>query len=134
AVRSARPDLRGMLQEGGRSSSVGARASRIWSAFVVAEVALTMVLLAGAGLLIRTVVLLSRVDPGFDAAHAFIARVPLGGARYESPRARGVFLNELARRVEALPGVAAAGAVNLAPLGGVGWEGAEVAGEGAAAL
>src|SRR5439155_1425023 len=83
-----------------------------WSAFVVAEVALTMVLLAGAGLLIRTVVLLSRVDPGFDAVHAVIARVPLGGARYESPRARGVFLNELARRVEALPGVAAAGAVH----------------------
>ena len=130
ALRSARPDLRGMLQEGGRSSSVGARASRIWSAFVVAEVALTMVLLAGAGLLIRTVVLLSRVDPGFDAAHAVIARVPLGGARYESPRARGVFLNELARRVEALPGVAAAGAVNLAPLGGINWESAQIEGQG----
>src|SRR5256885_1624094 len=118
ALRSARPDLRGMLQDGSRSVGVGARASRIWSAFVVAEVALTMVLLAGAGLLIRTVVLLARVDPGFDATRAFVARVPLGGVRYAPPRARGVFLNELARRVEALPGVAAAGAVNSAPLGG----------------
>src|SRR2546430_2866853 len=130
ALRSARPDLRGMLQEGGRSSSLGARASRIWSAFVVAEVALTMVLLAGAGLLIRTVVLLARVDPGFDVARAFVARVPLGGVRYAPPRARGVFLNELARRVEALPGVAAAGAVNLAPLGGVNWESAQNEGQG----
>ena len=130
ALRSTRPDLRDMLQEGGRSSRVGARASRIWSAFVVGEVALTMVLLAGAGLLIRTVVLLARVDPGFDAARAIVARVPLGGVRYESSRARGVFLNELARRVEALPGVAAAGAVNLAPLGGINWESAQIEGQG----
>src|SRR5207302_10394199 len=72
ALRSARPDLRGMLQAGGRSVGVGARARRIWSAFVVAEVALTMVLLTGAGLLVRTVVLLSRVDPGVGAAHALI--------------------------------------------------------------
>src|SRR5207253_6448850 len=49
---------------------------------------------------------------------------------YESPRARGVFLNELARRVEALPGVAAAGAVNLAPLGGINWESAQIEGQG----
>src|SRR5256885_6314220 len=130
ALRSARPDLRDMLQEGGRSSRVGARASRIWSAFVVAEVALTMVLLAGAGLLIRTVVLLARVDPGFDAARAFVARVPLGGVRYAPPRARGVFLNELARRREAPPGVAAAEAGDLAPLGGINWESAQIEGQG----
>src|SRR5207253_7544034 len=49
---------------------------------------------------------------------------------YESPRARGVFLNELARRVEALPGVAAAGAVNLVPLGGINWESAQIEGQG----
>src|SRR2546430_17720996 len=66
--------------------------------------------------LFRSVVGLSRVDPGFDAAHAFTASVSLGGARYDSARVRAQFLNELARRLEALPGVEAVGATNLPPL------------------
>ena len=116
ALRATAADLHDSLREGGRGMGAGARTSRLRGAFVVAEVSLAMVLLVGAGLLIRTVVGLSRVDPGFDAAHAFAASVSLGGARYDSARVRARFLNELARRLEALPGVEAVGAMNLPPL------------------
>jgi putative ABC transport system permease protein len=130
ALRATRRDVRGALQEGGQGSGArgGARASRLRGSFVIAEVALAMVLLVGAGLLIRTVVGLGRVDPGFDAAHALTARLPFGGPRYSAARARGAFLNDLARRLEALPGVQAVGAANLLPLGTINWEGARIEG------
>jgi putative ABC transport system permease protein len=128
ALRGAQPAVRGALQESSRVSGAHTGGSRVRSAFVVAEVALAVVLLVGAGLLIRTVVFLARVDPGFDVAHAFIARVPLGGTRFESARARGAFFDELARRVEALPGLVAAGAINIPPLGTVNWERARIEG------
>jgi len=95
---------------------------------VISEVGLAMVLLVGAGLLIRTVVGLARVDPGFDAAHAFTAHVALAGPHYATVRGRGAFFNELTRRLEALPGVSAVGAINLIPLTGINYEGVAVEG------
>jgi putative ABC transport system permease protein len=126
ALRTARSDLRASLQEGARAAGPGTRTSRLRSAFVIAEIALAMVLLVGAGLLIRTVLVLGRVDPGFDAAQSFTARVFLGGTQYDSTRVRGAFFNELVRRLEALPGVEAVGATNLLPVGSINWEGVQV--------
>jgi putative ABC transport system permease protein len=126
AFRVTQSDVRGSLQESARGAGGGTRAKRLRNTFVIAEVALAMVLLVGAGLLIRTVMRLGRVDPEFDAAHSFTARVFLGGGRYDSTRVRGAFFNELTRRIEALPGVAAVGATNLLPLGTTNWEGVQV--------
>ena len=130
AFGATRLDLRASLQDGGRAAGAGggARAGPWRNAFVVAQVAVTMVLLMAAGLLIRTVVGLEKADPGFETAHAFTARVPLGGVRYDSARVRGAFLNEFTRRVEALPGVTAVGAINILPLGFTNWEGVRVEG------
>jgi len=68
------------------------------------------------------------VDPGFDAAHAFTAHVALAGPHYATVRGRGAFFNELTRRLEALPGVSAVGAINLIPLTGINYEGVAVEG------
>jgi len=132
ALRATRPELSSSLQEGARAAGSGARVTRLRSALVISEVGLAMVLLVGAGLLIRTVVGLARVDPGFDAAHAFTAHVALTGPRYATVRGRGAFYNELTRRLEALPGVSAVGAINLIPLTGINYEGVAVEGRDAA--
>ena len=129
ALRATRFDVRGALQEGARGSGRGIRGGRLRSGLVVAEVVLAMVLVVAAGLLIRTVVSLAQVDPGFDAAHAFTAYVDLGGSRNEEVRARSVFFSEFTKRIEALPGVRAAGAINLIPLRGINYEGVKIEGQ-----
>jgi putative ABC transport system permease protein len=128
ALRATASNLYASLREGVGGSGAGARTTGLRSVLVVTEVALAMVLLVGASLLIRTVIGLSRVDPGFDASHAFTASIPVEGARYQSARVRGVFFNELANRLEGLPGVEAVGAINLLPLLTTNWEGVQVEG------
>lgn len=123
-------ELRDALQEAGRTSGPGVRASRIRSGLIVAEVALATILLTGAGLLIRTVVGLSSVDPGFDPAHALALRIPLDGAGYQDASVRGGFFNDVTRRFETLPGVEAVGAINLLPLGTINGDGAVIDGYG----
>jgi putative ABC transport system permease protein len=116
ALRATRPDLTESLKAGGRGSIAGVRNNRLRSGLVVAEVALSMVLLVGAGLMIRSVLSLERVDPGFDAAHMLMVHVALGGTRYDSARARPAFFGALTRHIEALPGVDAAAATSLVPI------------------
>jgi putative ABC transport system permease protein len=123
-------ELRGALHEAGRTSGPGGRVNRIRAGLIVGEVALATVLLAGAGLLIRTVVGLSNVDTGFDPSHVITMRIPLEGGRYSDPIIRGGFLNELTRRFEAVPGVEAAGAINLLPLGTINGDNAVIEGTG----
>ena len=94
----------------------GSRARRLRTALVVAEIALTVVLLAGAGLLLRSYAKVLAVDPGFDANGLLVATTVLPASRYPNPSDRDAFYQRVLERVRVLPGVESAGYVNLAPL------------------
>jgi predicted permease len=104
ALEATRADLQSTLREGGRGASRG----RARGALVVAQVALSLVLLVGAGLMIRSFARLNRVDPGFDAGHVFTAKIGLPGSRYGEPAQEAAFARALMERVRAVPGVQAA--------------------------
>lgn len=131
ALQASRVDAAWALKEGGQSG-VGRRTLRLRSALVVAEVSLALVLLVGAGLLLRSFGAVLRADAGFEAGHVFTASISLGGARYDDPPARASFWRDVQRRIADIPGVEVAGAANLLPLQGrtdrafriEGWEGA----------
>ncbi|MGE3490594.1 MAG: ADOP family duplicated permease, partial [Vicinamibacterales bacterium] len=106
------------LREGGRHGT-GPRARRILGTLVVAEVALSLVLLAGAGLLIRSFMALQSVDPGVRADGVLTARVT-AGARYSEPEAGVAFYNAVLERVNAIPGVQQSAAVSFLPMAGLG--------------
>lgn len=106
------------LRDGGRHGG-GRRLRRMLGALVVAEVALSLVLLTGAGLLMRSFVKLQNVDPGFRAEGVLTASVRLPRTRYPDPRA-DAFYRESLSRIAALPGVESAAAVRPLPLGGPG--------------
>ncbi|HKG94849.1 MAG TPA: FtsX-like permease family protein, partial [Gemmatimonadaceae bacterium] len=117
------------LGAGGRGA-VGDRRGRLRGALVGVEVALALVLLAGAGLLIRSLARLMSQDPGFAPRGVLVARVVLPSSRYAGGPARRRFYDELLPTLRALPGVAAAGATNAPPLvwgpnGGLAVEGRE---------
>jgi len=87
-------------------------------AFIVGQVALTMVLLSGAGLLARSFAHLVRLDPGFEPAHLLAAELQLPGTRYAAPQARIAYVQQALERVQALPGVSAVTASSGMPLAG----------------
>ncbi len=111
------------LKEGGRSGTEGRGHHRLRGILVVAEVTLSLVLLAGAGLLIRSFWRLEDVDPGFQAQNVLTLRLSLPEARYGDPVKIRNFYRELVRRVRELPGVHAAGAISALPLSGQGSSG-----------
>jgi len=104
---------------GAARSTASASAGRRRNALVVAQVALAMVLLSAAGLMLNSVVRLSRVKPGFDADRVLTFRLALTGARYEVAPARTSFVSDLVARLEAAPGIQAAGVVSVVPFGGM---------------
>jgi predicted permease len=119
-LRSGRSDLGGALREGARAFSSGLgrlRRPGLQQAFVVAEVALALMLLAGAGLMLRSLRERLSVPPGFEPAGVLAARISLPRAGYESA-ARGPFAEQLAARLAALPEVAAASVSTDLPLRG----------------
>ena len=107
------------LHEGGRHGG-GPKSRRVLGALVVAEVALSLVLLAGAGLLIRSFMRLQEVNPGFRASGLLTARVQLPGTRYDDSRKAGAFFTDAVARIAALPGVQSAAAISFLPLAGPG--------------
>jgi putative ABC transport system permease protein len=107
------------LREGGRHGS-GPRARRALGTLVVAEIALSLVLLAGAGLLIRSFIALQNVDPGMRTEGVLTARVSLSGQRYQAPKDIGDFFTNVLQKVEAIPGVESASAVSFLPMQGLG--------------
>ena len=111
ALQASRAELNESLKEGGRSGGEAARGRRVRNALVVAEVALALVLLAGAGLMIKSFMRLQEVNLGFNPERVLTMRVQLSGTNYrESPRAVA-FYEQLVERMEALPGVESAAAV-----------------------
>ena len=107
------------LKEGGRAGTAG-RSARARNTFVVVEVALALILLAGAGLLIRSFAQLMSVDPGFDTDRTITMRVSLPGSRYREGADRVQFFRRLFDRISTLPGIDAAGANSSIPLTGPG--------------
>ena len=118
ALQSARPDLQGTLKEGGRSGVSDVAGQVVRRTLVVAEMALALVLLIGAGLLIRSFARLQAVDPGFDPSNVITANISLPRARYASDTARVAFFDALLPRVAAIPGVRGAGLTSVAPFSG----------------
>ena len=120
AWRAMRPNLADVLQEGGRGSTVTRRARRLSDIMVGAEVALALMLLVGAGLLIRSFVNLTSVNPGFRTSGVVSLEIILPQTTYESGAAKRQFYADLLDGVRALPGVAHAGAVSALPLSPLG--------------
>ena len=116
AVQSSNFNLNESLKEGGRDSSVGARGSRLRGILVVTEVAVSLLLLIGAGLLINSFLRLRSVDPGFKAENLLTMKVVLPRAKYATHQQRSAFYADLVRRVESLPGVTSAGVTTNLPL------------------
>jgi putative ABC transport system permease protein len=108
ALLSSRVDLNTTLKEGGRSGAEGFRRNRLRSLFIVSEFALALLLLVGAGLMIRSFLRLQRVNPGFAPDGALTAQIVLPQSRYREAARVGAFQRELLQRVQALPGVQAA--------------------------
>jgi predicted permease len=117
ALRSARADLQGTLREGGKTSSIGVR-DRVRRVLVVAEVALSLVLLVGAGLLIRSAIRLQQVDPGFDGRNVFTAWVKLPAAQYQGADQVSRAYRQIDEAVGHVPGVTAAALIFAPPLTG----------------
>jgi putative ABC transport system permease protein len=112
---ATRRAVAGDLRDGGRGAT-GARGSRTRSGLVIAEVALAVVLLAGAGVLARSLASLSTVDPGFTVEGNGYTRLALPGTRYADDPAAARFYTDLSARLAALPGVRAAGVVQSLPM------------------
>jgi putative ABC transport system permease protein len=114
ALRVSRLDLVTSLNQGGRSGIGSGR--RLRDALVVSEVALAIVLLAGAALMLRSFEKLLHLDPGFRADHVLVVRTPLPRQKYEAFAPRVAFYSDVLARVARLPGVTAAGYTTWVPL------------------
>jgi putative ABC transport system permease protein len=117
ALDVSRTDLHEGLKEGARAPESGGRKG-LRDALVIAELALAVVLLAGAGLLSKSFVRLMSVAPGFDPRHVLTVALDLQGTRYQAGRQVPDFYRQVLERVRAIPGVEVAGAVQILPMGG----------------
>ena len=114
ALQSARTDLNNILKEGGRGA--GSSRNRLRSLLVVAEVALSFVLLAGAGLMVRSLAKLEGVQSGINPERVLTVEVPLPRAKYPKPEQASTFFGQLIERVETLPGASSVAAASGLPL------------------
>lgn len=121
ALHAARTDLNATLKESSSRSGSGLRQNKVRSVLVVTEIALAMLLLTGAGLLIRNFAYLHHVDPGFDPHNVLTMDTALTGSRYDHTDAIWGMARQVLQRVDAIPGVEAAAASSYLPLeGGLG--------------
>jgi predicted permease len=118
ALHAARPNTSDLLRHGNRATTMGR--PRLRDVLVTTEIALTVVLLVGTGLLARSIVELLRIDPGFDAEQVLVLRVALSGPAYDSALAQQRFFEQLMERARSQPGVREVGAASHVPLSGGG--------------
>lgn len=126
AWRAIKVDLNTTLKAGGRSGQrdSGLRIARhqLRGLLVVSEIALSLILLVGAGLLIRSFIRLQKVQPGFTADHILTMEIAITGTNYQKSQVRADFYREIESRIAHVPGVLVQGAVSTLPLtGSVGW-------------
>jgi predicted permease len=117
AIQMSRPDLSDALKESGRSTG-GVRTNRFRSALVVSEVALSLVLLVGAGLMMRSFAKLNQVDPGFKPAQVLTMGVALLRTRYPEDEQVAQGYSQILEHAAAVPGVVSVGAISDLPLTG----------------
>jgi predicted permease len=117
ALQATGRGLMGSLREGARG---GVGGHRVRGGLVVAEMALAVVLLTGAGLLVRSFIALTQVSPGFEPAHALQMRITMQGDEYRNGQQIRNRVGEMLERIRALPGVASAGGSTQLPLSGRG--------------
>jgi putative ABC transport system permease protein len=118
ALQASRPDLNGALKEGSRGST-GGRSRTFRNVFVIAEVSLALVLLIGAGLMIRSFMRLQSVETGFKAENVLTMRAQLPKKNYPEPHQIVDFFKQAQDRIAAIPGVQAVGAISYLPLTGL---------------
>ena len=118
AFEGSGADLNEGLKEGGRTATTGGGKAGLRKSLVVAEVALSLVLLSGAGLLMRSFVLLERVPPGIRPEKLLTMLVNLPRSRYREPQKQQAFFDDLLPRIARVPGVRSVGVVNSLPLSG----------------
>jgi putative ABC transport system permease protein len=119
ALQAARPSLIETLRDaGGRGASAGRGRQRLRSGLVVAEIALSVILLVGAALLIRSFMGMQSVKPGFDPSNLLTLRVTLVGPQYDSTSKRYAFWDRFLTQMNARPGIVSASITNNVPLGG----------------
>jgi putative ABC transport system permease protein len=123
AMAITRPDLCRALKEGGRTSVGGSANNRLRNLLVTLEVAVSVVLLIGAGLMIRSFVGLVNVNPGFDPDNLLTMEIVLPETRYPKAEQRAAFFTRLLERVETLPEVRSAEAITILPLSGSRYDG-----------
>ncbi|HEX8087320.1 MAG TPA: ABC transporter permease, partial [Blastocatellia bacterium] len=126
ALQASKLNLNESLKEGGRGSSEGFQRNRVRSLLVVSELALALVLLIGAGLLIKSFIRVQSVDPGFNPEGILTVELSLPYNKYRLPQARVAFFDQLMSRLETLPGAQSVGLTLNLPLNGGGissWHG-----------
>jgi len=116
ALRISRASISGALQEGGRTRTLGTAGRRLLAGLVVAEVALSLVLLAGAALIVRSFQQLQGEYRGFDPRNVLSFTVPFPDFKFSDPRQKAAFVRDALANLRAIPGVVAAGATTTQPL------------------
>jgi putative ABC transport system permease protein len=115
SLQTSKPDFNECLKEGGRSGTAGGRSQKIRSLLVASEIALSVVLMIAAGLLAKSFLRLSNVDPGFKSENRLTMRIDLPPSKYREPERRLAFYNQLMEQLGGLPGVQSIGVVNSMP-------------------
>src|SRR5262249_9291025 len=118
ALHVSKADLNDVMKEGGRSNAGGVRARRWTSALIVVELALTMVLLAGAGLMMRSFLALYSMDLGIETAPLLTMRLVTPDRKYPTPEIRRAFFQKLDERLAGMPGLQAGTITTNFPTGG----------------
>jgi len=116
ALQMSRPNLAESLKESARGSGGSVKGNRLRGALVITEVAMTLVLLVAAGLLVRTLLRLNRVDKGFNSQNVLTMNIGLPSLKYPKPENVIAFYQQATERISALPGVKAAGITSVLPL------------------
>jgi putative ABC transport system permease protein len=129
ALHVSKPNLNGVLKEGGRGAAGSVRVRWLTSVMVVVELALTIVLLAGAGLMIRSFLKLYSIDIGFPTDHLTTMALQLPATKYQSGEERRTFYEQLESRIAALPGVESAALTTSVPPHPSGERGVEIEGQ-----
>ncbi len=120
ALQVSATNLNSIMTEGGRGGTTGRRGRNVRSALIVVEVALSVVVLIGAGLLMRSFLRLRSTNPGFEARNVLTFRLLLGGRRNAAAERRIAFVGQVSEALGSLPGAVAVGGVNSLPLTGLG--------------
>src|SRR5215813_2207038 len=124
ALQVSKPNLNEMLKAAGRGSTEGGRRRLVRNTLVVFEVAISLVLLVGAGLLMKSFIGLQKVDPGFDPKNALTVSISLPERKYPEIDQQAAFYSRLIEKVSALPGVQAMGVASTVPFSDAHWGGA----------